>query len=274
MRAKRKLDCRSNSTLSLLGRGLDRRCGLADRELVDASGMFEQVIINSHASIPQRLPAASSTATLPPRPNPDTYPCTPKTAQSYWLPEPWPSDSTAKRATKSAWSSATEKKAPAHFRCELEILLAAFAIGEAEREVELSINVSEIGAEGEVGDGLRTAKSATAKPRASVLDESTTHHLLVLLHSKSQAEGLSDLVQREDQLVLRRLCAPLVVGQLPTAGYDSIEVLHHRFGGALEIAESERSVDLTALNAEVDVSEARRRREMSMIEPSHAEASI
>lgn len=52
------------------------------------------------------------------------------------------------------------KEAMTHLCCELEILLATLAIGVAEGEIKLSINVAEIGAEGEVGDRLRTAKLA------------------------------------------------------------------------------------------------------------------
>lgn len=74
-----------------------------------------------------------------------------------------------------------------------------------------------------------------------------TYHLLVLLNSESQPERLPDLVERENQLVLRGLGAPLIIRELPTACYDAIKILHDRLGGALKISEAERSVMLAAL---------------------------
>lgn len=59
-------------------------------------------------------------------------------------------------------------------------------------------------------------------------------------------EARSNFVQCEHKLILRGFGAPLVGRHLSSSCHDSIEVFHDRLGGALEIAEPERCVDLAA----------------------------
>jgi hypothetical protein len=42
-----------------------------------------------------------------------------------------------------------------YLRCQLEVLLAAFAVGVTEGKIRLSVHVAEVGTECEIRDGLR-----------------------------------------------------------------------------------------------------------------------